>query len=237
MTAPAAPSWRVEVHAALPSTQRLLKDRLEAGDDVDGLVVRATEQEAGRGRRGNGWASAAGGSYQSLALLDRWEGGLRHGGITLLLAVELAEWLRAGGAPVMVKWPNDLYLDGGKLAGILTEYVRGHLVVGVGVNVTNPVPLGAASLAELDLAAVHAGVLAAARRAVEATVAAAGDLRLPERLAPLDLLLGRTVTLSVTGGELTGEASGVRRDGALLVKVGDELKAVQDGSVRGWEPR
>lgn len=231
---PALPPWRVEVHERLASTQQLVKERLAAGADVDGLVVRALEQPAGLGRRGKAWASPPGGSYQTFALRDRWEGALRQPCLTLLLATQLAEALRDSGARATVKWPNDLYLGEGKLAGVLSEYVAGHLVVGIGVNVNNPFPATASALVGWELPFVHALVLEAARSALARHVAGTG-LGLPERLAPLDHLAGRSVSVDTPRGPVAGTALGVAADGALVVRTPEGTVSVHDGSVASWE--
>lgn len=225
-------------HGSLPSTQQFLKDRLTAGDDVDGLVIRAVEQPAGTGRRGKAWSSPPGGSYQSFAVKDRWDGALRQPGLTLLLAVELAEALRAAGAQALVKWPNDLYLGRGKLAGILSEYLGAHLIVGVGMNVANPVPESAAALVGWELSFVNALVLDAAHRALAAAVSGeVAGTSLPRRLQPLDLLAGSFVTVQTPSGVITGTALGVLPGGALQIDGGAEVVSVVDGSVVAWRER
>lgn len=236
-SAPALPEWRIEEHRSLPSTQGLIRQRLTFREDVDGLVVRAAEQPAGRGQLSKKWASRRGGSYQSFAVTDRWNGALRQPGITLLLAVHLAEALRDAGAAVSVKWPNDLYLSGGKLGGILSEYARSHLVVGVGVNVSNEVPAGASALAGWDLGYVNALVLDAASTCLGAAVAApdAAAAGLPARLAPLDFLAGRRVTVGTARGEVKGLAGGVAANGALLISTVVGEVALQSGTVLAWD--
>lgn len=232
------PAWRVEEFASLASTQALLRERLSAGATVHGSVLRALEQPAGRGRGGKSWASLPGGSYQSLAVHDRWQGALRGPGLTLALALHLAEELRAAGAAASVKWPNDVYLGAGKLAGVLSEYVSGHLIVGVGLNVNNPVPDGAAALRGWELDYVHELVLAAVRAGL-ASVVEAGErapeaLRLAERLAPVDHLRGREVTVRAAKSTIRGRAAGVGVDGALLVDTGEATIRVTDGTVLSW---
>lgn len=157
---------RTETYASLPSTQQLLKERVRRGEGVDGLVVRAREQTAGLGRQGKRWTGPPGGSYQSVAFADP-TGQLRRTYTALAVAIGIAEALRAAGAPVKVKWPNDLYLMGGKLGGVLSEYVRGHLVVGIGINVANEVPAGAQALGGWDVSTVADLALAGAKRGLE----------------------------------------------------------------------
>ena len=232
------PEWRVETFDTVASTQAVLKERLQEGADVHGVVVRAVEQLAGRGRRANGWSSPAGGSYQSLALQDRWQGALRSPSVTLLLATQLAEELRGAGADVSVKWPNDLYLDEGKLGGILCEYVRGHLVAGVGVNVGNPVPEGAGALEDWSLSLVNRLVLSAARAAfqqlLESGAGESGPEDLSARFARVDFLADREVSVLSGGALIEGKAAGVDALGALQLRTANGEVAVHDGTVEKW---
>lgn len=209
-----------------------MRQRLEGGEPVHGLVIRAAEQLAGRGRRENIWASQRGGSYQTFALEDRWDGALRTPATTLRLAVALAEALRAAGAKATVKWPNDVYLGEGKLLGILCEYLRRHLLVGVGVNVNNPVPPGIAALAGWDLEYVHELVLHEVHSAIsDGVTGARGWLG---RFAPLDHLRGRLITVQTPRGVMTGVSQGVDEGGALLVATHRGQFRVEEGTVLDW---
>lgn len=110
-----------------------------AGED-EGVLVVAKEQAAGRGRRGRQWDSPQeGGIYMSLLLRPKISPD-HASGITLLMALCVAESLQElTTEPVEIKWPNDIVMQGKKVCGILTEmtaqvdYIH-HVVVGVGIN-------------------------------------------------------------------------------------------------------
>jgi len=113
--------WR----EACPSTQELARGMPEGG------VAACEEQTAGRGRRGRAWVSPRGaGLLFSLALRPRTPPE-RLPPLTLVVAGAVAEaaWPRAA-----VRWPNDVVVEGRKLAGILAEVRDGEVVVGIGVN-------------------------------------------------------------------------------------------------------
>ncbi|WP_018402794.1 biotin--[acetyl-CoA-carboxylase] ligase [Marinobacter gelidimuriae] len=105
-------------------------------------VVTAETQTAGRGRRGQPWCSPAGENiYLSMGL--SLSGGFSAvDGLSLVLGVAVAEALEClGAAPVGLKWPNDIFIDGAKVGGILVE-LQGelqdgvvHAIVGLGLNV------------------------------------------------------------------------------------------------------
>ncbi len=219
-----------------PSTMDALHTLAEQGAAA-GTAVVATVQEAGRGSRGRSWTSDEGGLW--LSVLARPGAGalelvsLRAG---LAVAQVLAELGTEG--RVALKWPNDLMLDNRKCGGILCEArwqgaALGWVAIGLGLNVTNPVPSalvpGAARLAdalpEVTVELLLPPVLAALRR----VDAAAGPLDPGERarFERWDWLRGRALTAPAAG-----TAAGLAADGALLVRDADgRTTAVRAGTV------
>lgn len=106
-----------------------------------GTLVVAEQQTAGRGRRGRGWESPAGSSiYMSLLLRPEFLPN-KAPMLTIVMAYSVATALREQtGLDFLIKWPNDIVLNGKKVVGILTEmsteieYIN-HVVIGVGINV------------------------------------------------------------------------------------------------------
>ncbi len=129
----------IEVLRELDSTNRYLMQAALGGAD-SGTVCLAEYQYGGRGRRGRNWASPYGGNIY-LSLLWRFnDGTARLGGLSLAVAVALMRLLQELGIEnAGIKWPNDILVDGKKLAGILSD-VAGesngpcHVVVGIGMN-------------------------------------------------------------------------------------------------------
>jgi len=135
-----SPGLSVEILDECPSTNTALAERARAGV-AHGTVLICEHQSAGRGRRGNAWVSAIGGSV-IFSLLWRFSGGAGAlAGLGLAVAVSAAEALeRLGVRRVAVKWPNDLYCEGSKLGGILIETSGdtagpSAVVIGIGINV------------------------------------------------------------------------------------------------------
>jgi BirA family transcriptional regulator, biotin operon repressor / biotin---[acetyl-CoA-carboxylase] ligase len=119
------------------STNTVARELAGAGAP-HGTVVTADEQTAGRGRQGRTWTAPAGSALLYSAVLRPIEE--RHAVLPLAVAVavcETAEVLRPG-IECQVKWPNDVHLEGRKLAGILIEArpQDGWAVLGVGLNLT-----------------------------------------------------------------------------------------------------
>ena len=220
-----APAWRVEEFRELDSTQDELRRRLDAGQDIDGLVLRAGVQTGGRGQRARDWQSGEGGSWQSAALL-----GHALPASSLFVAICVARQLNSAlsGTGVMLKWPNDILLDGLKVAGILCEYTRRHLLVGVGVNVSNEVPEGAGTLGQLELDQVHRLVLDGISAGWQMMHLRAEQLA--AAYAELDSLRGRELEFSRAGESYRGIASGVDLVGRLRLETAQGIRLLDSVS-------
>lgn len=180
-----------------------------------GALVTAAEQTAGRGRQGRTWQTPAGAAV-TMSMVLRHPPEL----VPLMAAVAVAETC---GPDARIKWPNDVLVDGRKVAGILAEGRphEGWAVLGIGVNVA----VDLASLPEEVRA--RAGSLGWPRSAVEpflSSLVAALDRWLAASAADVltawrtrDALRGREI--SWTGG--TGIADGIDGEGRLVVTLAD----------------
>jgi BirA family biotin operon repressor/biotin-[acetyl-CoA-carboxylase] ligase len=131
---------RVDVLDEVDSTSQYLLRALGPGDS-NGRVCLGESQSAGRGRRGRGWVATP---YQNLALSIAWRfefGPAAIAGLSLAAGVAVLRALEEFGVrDAGLKWPNDILLDGRKLAGLLVD-VRGEVagpslvVLGLGLNV------------------------------------------------------------------------------------------------------
>jgi len=131
------------------------KARKLAEQGVSAAIVTAERQSAGRGRNGSVWASRQGGLY--CTILDRPGSSIADYSLpAMLYQIAVARVLTSlCGKPARLRWPNDVYIDRRKIAGLITE-LEGEgdsiswLAVGIGVNVNNAAPSGrAVSCAEL----------------------------------------------------------------------------------------
>ena len=209
--------------------------RLAAQGAVEGTVVVAEEQSAGRGRLGRRWVAPPG---TCLLCSILFRPALRLSEtvqLTMLCALAAADALQeVAGLHAALKWPNDLLVAGRKLAGLLSESgVTGervdYVVVGMGINVNVPPQ----ELGRLDSRATS--VLAETGRRVERNLLLASLLTgVEERYYQLQAghsphaewaarlaTLGRTVTVTAAGGQISGTAEAVDEDGALLVRTPD----------------
>ncbi len=123
----------VEFHGTVSSTNDRARVLVGEGWPVPAVVV-ADRQSAGRGRRGRRWVSD---SPLGLWFTVAWEVGEGVvGGLPLRVGLGVARGVEsvAPGLRVEVKWPNDLFVDGRKLGGILCERCGDHVLAGVGLN-------------------------------------------------------------------------------------------------------
>jgi BirA family biotin operon repressor/biotin-[acetyl-CoA-carboxylase] ligase len=189
-----------------------------------GMLVTASEQRAGRGRQGRTWSAPAGRALlASLVLRDV------PALLTLASAVAVADVVAAASAArVAIKWPNDVLLDGRKVAGILAEgrLQEGWVVLGIGINVAvRDFP------PELAERAAGLGLQPDAIEPLLAALLAALELRLAQDPAAIldayrvrDALRGRAVRWQ----HGRGVAAGVDGAGRLLVELADGSTAALD---------
>lgn len=109
-----------------------------AGSVAEGTVVIAESQTGGRGRLGRKWISPEGGVWLSIILKPKIQPSYAPR-ITILAGVSVAKTIRSFGPGAMIKWPNDVLINGKKVCGILTEIeaeidMIDHCVVGIGID-------------------------------------------------------------------------------------------------------
>lgn len=211
----------------------------------EGTVVLAAEQTAGRGRLGRAWASPHGGVYVSVVLRPPLAPA-DAAPLALVVGVGLARGFATLGAETGLKWPNDVVLGGGKVAGVLLETSaeadRAEWVVaGCGVNVRRSpgAPASAAFLADATPDATPLRLAAVAAACLDGIASAYGDfatggfVALAEEYASRDVLAGRDVTVRDGAGEVraTGVAEGVDGSGRLIIEGQDGEVAVAAGEV------
>ncbi len=213
-----------------------------------GTLVLAEHQEAGRGRLGRKWFSPPGvGLWFSLIL--RYELAIsRAWMLTFGAAVALADAVEAStGVRPDVRWPNDLYLNDRKLAGILTE-ARGGVdrlrfaVLGIGINVNQEeadFPSGLQNTAtslRCGTGRVYerTTLLAEVLWALEQVYASLDEAKIGTLWKGKARMLGKPVRITTDAGFVEGVAEDVGTDGALLVRgVDGGITRVMIGDVGG----
>lgn len=134
------PNCRLKILSAVDSTNRYAREQA-ANHASSGLVVLAEKQTAGRGRRGKVWVSPLASNIYMSVVWDFSGAGDTLKGLSLAIGVAVRRaLLKLGVADIKLKWPNDIFVNGKKLGGILLEMigdpsVECSVIVGIGINV------------------------------------------------------------------------------------------------------
>ncbi len=119
----------------IPSTQNYALELVATGKAVDKTIVLAEMQTSGRGRYKRQWVSNAGNLYASFI----YSVNDRDPRLSYSVAVALAETLIHFGLNPKIKWPNDILISDKKISGILIEYAKDFVIIGIGINIkSNP---------------------------------------------------------------------------------------------------
>jgi BirA family transcriptional regulator, biotin operon repressor / biotin---[acetyl-CoA-carboxylase] ligase len=232
-------------YAEVGSTNDVAASLADRGEP-EGAVVVADAQSAGRGRHGRAWASPPGaGLYMSMVMRPAAHA---VGLLTIAAGVALADGIQAAtGLRPQLKWPNDVYIGGRKLAGILAEAGTStagvqHVVLGCGINLmpaAYPAEVAArATSIESELGRpIDRGLLLV--ECLAALHARYGELQSNARAAVISCwrdravsTFGRRVEWDMAGVTRRGVAEDIDEHGALLVRDGSTRARVISGEVR-----
>ncbi|OCG37344.1 biotin--[acetyl-CoA-carboxylase] ligase [Gilliamella sp. Fer2-1] len=229
-----------EILPIIDSTNQYLLDRID--QLTSGNCCVAEFQSKARGRRGRKWFSPFGSNIY-FSMYWRLDQGIAAAmGLSLVVGIVIADTLRAlSGQDIKVKWPNDLYLNDQKLAGILVELAGktgdcAHVVIGVGVNLTmtnpdiNIVNQKWANLGNVD------------RNLLVAQIAKDLKSKLTEfekyGLTPfindwnrLDNFTNRPIKLLIGENIIRGVAKGINEQGALMLEKNGKIDAYIGGEI------
>ena len=240
MSVPVLPDgWRLVALGSVGSTNDEAMRLADAGAP-EGTLVWARVQTGGRGRRGRTWASPIGNLYSSTILRPDCPAA-RAAELGFVAALAVVDIVPAGRS-VRVKWPNDVLVDGGKVAGILLESAIGqtgivqHVVAGIGINVGFAPQLpqmrypgsalgGTVETALERFAAAFAARLAEWRREGFATVRANWLAKAGPIGAEVDVRLGDEL--------VRGRFSGLDGEGALLLETASGPRRIVSGELLG----
>lgn len=234
------PEWRVDVVEQTGSTNADLIARAAAGEDVASAVLLAEYQSTGRGRHGRSW-SAPPRSQISMSVgvdtagvaPDRW------GWLPLLTGLAVANTVRDLGVDAGLKWPNDVLVGSGKLAGILAEVAAPVIVVGLGLNVgltadELPDPR-AVSLSMLGFEVDRTSVAVSLLGALSARLCQwrAGELAaLAADYRAVSATIGTRVRAILPGdSEIVGTATDIDDSGRLLIDEAGTTVTVSAGDI------
>lgn len=229
----------IAVIPVIDSTNQYLLDRMDQLES--GFACVAEYQQAGRGRRGRKWFSPFGANLY-LSMYWRLEQGPAAAmGLSLVIGIVMAEVIQSLGAEnVRVKWPNDLYLNDRKLAGILVELTgktgdAAQIVMGAGINLgmrgegTSEINQDWINLQEagvtIDRNQLAASIINSLRAALP-LFERDGLAPFVHRWEKLDNFINRPVKLLIGEREVYGIARGIDKQGGLLLE--------QEGVIKSW---
>lgn len=237
---------KVEVHNVIDSTNSYLMRRLP-NQNTPGQVCIAEYQSAGRGRRGRQWISPFG-SHIYMSMYWSLEQGMSSAmGLSVVAALAVSDAIKAlYKTDVELKWPNDIYFKGVKLAGILID-LEGqamepcHCVIGIGLNISMPVKsaelidqpwtdLSSAIGTEIDRNILAANIISAliSRLTVHSQT---GINTMIEQWHAQDFYINRPVVLITGDNAIRGICRGINTQGALLLEVNGKVGPVYGGEV------
>lgn len=217
---------------------------------AEGTVVIAEEQTKGKGRHGRKWESPPkSGVYMSCVIRPEMTPN-EIAKITLVAAVAIAKAIRRfTGLAAMIKWPNDILINGRKVCGILTEMKAEQdsidfIILGIGVNINTPLgalPKGASSLKEELSRTARTGSLSRVefvKKVLESLEEEYSRLRIKgfkpiiEEWRALSALPGSKIKVLLPNRTIEGEAHDIDPDGSLVVRLDSGvLEKVSSGDI------
>ncbi|MFS1701983.1 bifunctional biotin--[acetyl-CoA-carboxylase] ligase/biotin operon repressor BirA [Alteromonas sp. AMM-1] len=235
---------KVRVAQVIESTNTELKEG--STPRANGDVILAEIQTAGRGRHGRQWLAPVGGSL-TMSMYWRFNDGYQSmAGLSLLVGIAVCQALKDCGLDdARLKWPNDVYLYGKKLAGVLIE-VEGQLgapadsIIGIGLNVTVPENEFDVGQPHIDMSQVLGAEINrndVAARIIEQlwTLLPAFTQRGFEPFVSdwqeLDWFADRTVVIKAGNKRISGINRGIDASGALLLETSDGITRFHGGEV------
>ena len=241
-----SPSFSLRWVDACASTNTELMTHTPADDGQIHVLV-ATTQSAGRGRRGRQWQSWPGRSLTFSTLWRFAPGAPAPAGLSLAVGLALATTLeKLGVSGVQLKWPNDVLINGHKLAGVLIELMPGRgrapaAVIGIGINLELPpdahIPdqAGVTDLQrELGRSCSRETVLGAILTELHTllgTYSSAGFVALRGAWEQHNAFAGLPVRVTGDQQDIAGICAGVAEDGALLIRTEEGLSRILSGEV------
>jgi BirA family biotin operon repressor/biotin-[acetyl-CoA-carboxylase] ligase len=222
------------------STSADLTARLSAGENLlEGAWLVADWQTAGRGRLGRSWIDGAG-NFMGSTVVHLWPGDPSPDTLALVAGLALYEMIIPLIDAVTLKWPNDLLVDGAKLAGILLERAGDTVIVGIGVNLAQAPDLSdrrTVALADLGVVIERDAFAADMARQFAEDLdrwRAYGLAPIIHRWEAAGYPSGTALSVDGPGGtRLAGEFAGLTETGALQLRLADgSLRVMHAGEVR-----
>ncbi len=236
-----------EIDSTNNYAKRLIEQHRQEGTKLpDCMLISADRQSAGRGRCGKSFASPEGGSIYMTLILRLSKPPERCMLITPAAAVGTLEALETAGSKTLgIKWVNDLYLDGGKVCGILTEAVFDgngvkveYVIVGIGINIDTDISSlpkevqeVAASLTGLKSSKEELTLSIAEQVTRRIYAAVQGDISFMYTYRERSILKGRLISWEDDHGKHSGRVITINDSGGLEVEEDGRQIVLSSGEV------
>lgn len=231
--------WDILRLGRVTSTQKVARDLARRGRNP-GLVIVAEAQTEGRGRRGSKWNSPEGGLYMTMVIEPKTRAQL----LPILAGVAVAKTIKVvAGVEAELKWPNDILVSGRKVGGVIAESgwagdKANIILLGIGVNINNPVPKELPQATTLSLESgseIDVGLFLN-------TLIQELDYHLelmdshPEVIlrswTNMNRTLGKIVTVTTVSGEtIQGYAADIDEYGALILETENGKRRIVSGNL------
>jgi BirA family biotin operon repressor/biotin-[acetyl-CoA-carboxylase] ligase len=226
-------SMRLFIRGEVDSTNDEIK-RLGLHGSPDGTVLIADRQTSGRGRRGAKWVCPPGEALAFSVLVRTPEPKALWPRLALAAGLAVAEALESYGIEAGIKWPNDVWVNGRKICGVLVEAEQDFAIIGIGLNV-NPLAFPeelattATSLAiETGHVVDRAEVLAAVLQRLERSrhMIGADFSHLLQAIRERCVLTGKRIRLQAADGQREGFCEGIGDAGELLLSIHGQVERI-----------
>ena len=227
--------WR---HDSVGSTNDIARAMAAAGAP-HATVIHADEQTAGRGRRSHTWFSPIGNLYLSVLLRTALapHRSIELSFLTALAVADTVRQLLPNKNEVLLKWPNDVLVQGAKISGVLLEQAGDATIIGIGLNIsqapTNATYKTTTIVANGGTASVEAGreILLCHLGTYLATWREDGFLPIRDLWLSRSYALGTTLQVSQLGETISGAFSGLDSGGALLLDTDSGRRRILAGDI------
>ncbi len=237
----------IDLHHQIDSTNQHMMTQLHKWSSGD--LCLAEYQSAGRGRRGKSWISPFG-SNLYMSMYWRFEQGVAATmGLSLVVGLAIADTLNSLGVQSTLKWPNDVYIESKKVAGVLVELAieaggAAQVVIGIGLNMTMSDTTSGIDQPWTNLEEHLSTPLARNQFTAQLVnrlhqelneYQVNGNANLARRWAEYDHFIDQPVVLLMGNQSIEGTCKGIDQSGALLIEQQGEVKSYIGGeiSVRG----
>lgn len=239
-----AGAFAIEIHDLIDSTQSRARERVQSGWRRPAAVI-ANAQSGGRGQRGRNWQSPPGAAIYMTVIWPSKRPVAGLAGLSLVVGLAVRATLARWHLDARLKWPNDVWIDGRKLGGILIELIADrqgcNALIGIGLNIDLP----AAAAEAIDQPWIDLRHVLDSPPSRNALIAAllgqlhddltrfdeSGLSSFHDDWQRADALAGRPIWLLEASGPVPAQARGIDELGRLVVDVGGQQRKLSAGEI------